>query len=79
MWAQCKRGVLKGSEAELARLGNCTTEELQTFLAENERLGFADIKEEDSIYTVTSRRMVRDDIERRRWAKAKEEQRKGQR
>ncbi|MBU4175528.1 MAG: hypothetical protein KKB90_07965 [Actinobacteria bacterium] len=83
MWSSEQRGILVGTLKELQSLGHCTKKELLTLLDENMRLNFAIVESHiddenhssPAIYTITSRRMVRDEIKRQKWAEEKRKQR----
>jgi hypothetical protein len=60
MWESRTRGVIRGTPATLARMLNCTPEELALFLRENDSLKFADVTDCHGEITLSNRRMVKE-------------------
>ena len=77
MWEVEPRGILTVTSTELCRIANTNKRNSNLFIHENEVHKFADITKKDDTYTITSRRLIRDEIERERERKKKEEQRRG--
>lgn len=60
-----ERSELTGTIGQLARLGRCTESEMTRFIAEAEATNFCDVTECHDLVTVSSRRLKRDERERK--------------
>jgi hypothetical protein len=74
-----ERGALEGTPAQFCKLLGCSTEEFSTFLSEAKTLRFANVLELSArsldALRLECRRMLRDEKQRRDWAKQKSRQR----
>jgi len=79
MWEAPERGVIEGTPAQFCKLVGCSADEFSLFLSETKSLRFANVQElsadPQGAIRVECRRVLREEKQRREWAKQKSRQR----
>lgn len=79
MWEAPDRGALEGTPAQFCKLVGCSADEFSLFLTEAKSLHFANIREMSAdpqgVIRIECRRILRDEKQRKHWAKQKSNQR----
>ena len=79
MWEAPERGVIEGTPAQFCKLVGCSTDEFSLFLTEAKSLRFANVREMSAdpqgAIRIECRRVLRDEKQRKDWAKQKANQR----